>query len=332
MGQITTVLGNINSESLGVCQPHEHIYIVDTIALLSHEELRISNFPASVNELTLYRKVGGCSMVDAQPIGTGRDARALKEASRLSGINIVASTGYHLPFFYPQDHWVFTTDIDKLVELFITELTKGMYLDGAYFWPEIQSYIPAGLVKAEIGEKGVVERDAQLLKAAGQAAVETGTSLMLHTESGKGALDAIQLLNHLGLPSNRILIAHADRQVEELSIHRDIADAGVYMEYDTITMFSIHDNTAELRLLQFMIKEGYLKQLLLSTDPTVDRLKSYGAPVGMDYILTIFIPLLKKNGFGREEIRTITVENPRRALEKRAISGYDPVNTLGGCL
>jgi len=317
MGKISTVAGLIDGAELGVCQPHEHVYVTETIALLTHPELRISNLPASIEELRLYKKAGGCSVVDAQPLATGRDARALLEASRLSGVNIIATTGYHLPFFYPENHWIFTSDVDKLTALFVSEVKQGMFLGGSYFWPEQRTDIRAGLVKAQIGKMGVYGREEYLLRAAGQASVEADVSLMLHTEYGRGALDAIRLLSDIGLPSERVLICHMDRQTEDLGIHREVAQSGAFLEYDTITLFQYHNNASEMELLRYMTDHGFLKQLLLSTDPTVDRLKSYGALVGMDYLLTAFLPLMEQSGFTKEMLRTIMVENPLRALGQK---------------
>lgn len=316
MNFITTVLGDIDADQMGYCQPHEHPYIVETPALLTHEELRISNMPASVNELKLLKAAGGDTIVDAQPLATGRDARALAEISRLSGIKIVASTGYHIPIFYQSDHWIYTEDIKKITDLFTEELQSGMYLGGCYFWPEYRTNICAGLVKAMLTKEGVTGRTKELLQAAGIAARDAGVSLMLHTEYGAGAVDAIRLLNRIGLPSERILICHVDRQATDYEIHRQIASTGVFMEYDTITLFEFHNNTQEIDLFRYMIDQGFLNQLLISTDPTVDRLKSYGAKVGMDYLHTVFVPALKQAGFTQETIDTIMKQNPKRALSR----------------
>lgn len=312
----TSVLGDLDLCQMGVCQPHEHVYIVETPALTTNPLIRLNNLDASIRELLLYRKAGGTTLVDANPLATGRDALALETASRVSGVQIIATTGYHIPSFYNDDHWIWTADEDKLTDLFQEELTKGMYQGGHYEWPTHRTDIRAGLVKAMLTDEGVKGRTRTLLSAAGRAAAQAGSSLMLHTEYGKGALDAIRLLGDVGLPPERILICHVDRQAKDYGIHEAIADTGVFMEYDTITLFEYHNNLDEVKLLQHMISRGHLGQILISTDPTADRLKSYAGNVGMDYILTHFIPLLKEFGFTDEMIRTINQENPARALRR----------------
>ncbi|MCI8312302.1 MAG: phosphotriesterase [Lachnospiraceae bacterium] len=316
MAYFTSVTGDIGIDKMGVCQPHEHVYIVETPALTTNSLIRLCNLEASIRELKLYREAGGQTLVDANPLATGRDALALRTASRVSGVQIIATTGYHIPSFYQKSHWIWTMDEEELTRLFTSELVDGMYQGGHYEVPEHQTGIRAGLVKAMLTEEGVCKRTEVLLRAAGRAAVAGGASLMLHTEYGKGALDAIRLLSELGLATERILICHVDRQVEDYGIHEAIADTGVYLEYDTITLFEYHNNISEVKLLQHMVDRGHLRQILLSTDPTVDRLKSYGGNVGMDYILTQFIPLLLEFGFTEEMIRILNQENPARALRR----------------
>jgi predicted metal-dependent phosphotriesterase family hydrolase len=311
-----TVLGDVTEKELGFCQPHEHVYIVGTIDQEICPLIRINNLPASANELKLYREAGGNSVVDANPLATGRDALALQDISRLSGVNIIATTGYHIPKFYPDNHWIWSSSKEELSEMFISELTQGMFLEGYYEKPTYQTDIKAGLIKAMMTEEGLDnEQTKKCLTAAGYAAKATGASVMIHTEFGKDSLRAIDLLaGKIGIGTDKILICHVDRQVEDLTIHKQIASTGVFMEYDTITLLEFHDNAAEIKMMRYMIDNGFLNQLLISTDPETDRMKNYGGRMGVDYILTQFIPMLKLNGFTQEEINQITKLNPAHAL------------------
>ena len=319
MGKYTfeTVLGTVSEEEMGHTQPHEHIYIVGTIDQIRCEDICINNFPASAEELKMYRGAGGGAVADANPLATGRDVLALRDLSRLTGTPIIATTGFHIPKFYPEDHWIWSTSSEKLADLFADEIENGMYQDGTWYWPEYQTKCRAGLIKSMIDKNGLDNpQTVKLLTAAGLAAVRTGTPLMLHTE-GVDVLETVDLLaGKLGVPEKKILVCHVDRQAEDYSVHEAVADTGVYMEYDTITLFEYHNVESEIRLLRHMADRGYLDQLLLSTDPTTDRLKNYRGTVGMDYILTEFIPLLKLNGFSDEEVHRMTHENPWSALSK----------------
>ena len=315
-----TVLGKVSENEMGHTQPHEHLYIVGTIDQIRCEDICINNFAASVEELKMYKKAGGGAAVDANPIATGRDSLALKDLSRLTGVQIIATTGYHIPKFYPKNHWIWEASSGQLADLFTDELENGMYQDGTWYWPEYQTNCKAGLIKAMINQEGLENpQTVKLLTAAGVASVRAGAPVMLHTE-GKDVLEAIDLLaGKLGVPENKLLVCHVDRQAEDYSVHEAVASTGVYMEYDTITLFEFHNVASEIRLLRHMIDKGYLKQLLLSTDPTTDRLKNYRGTVGIDYILTEFIPLLQESGFSEDEIFRMTHTNPWEALSKYKI-------------
>ena len=310
-----TVLGQIGEEELGHCQPHEHIYIVDTIDQEICPLICMNNLPLSAKELCLYHERGGDTVVDSNPLATGRDALALQDISRLSGVNIIATTGYHIPKFYPAGHWIWTTPEEELTELFSSEITEGMYLGGSYVWPEVRTSVRAGLIKAVITKEGLSDpHTVRLLTAAGKASVRTGASIMIHTD-GVDELKLIDLLaGKIGVDTGSILVCHVDRQVEDLRIHEEIASTGVFMEYDTITLFQFHNNADELRMLRHMADRGYIDQILISTDPETDRMKAYGGKVGIDYILEHFIPLMRLTGFSEDEITKITRRNPAKAL------------------
>ncbi len=314
--QYQTVLGTITEKELGHTQPHEHIYIVGTIDQERCPLICMNNLPFSANELKLYAAKGGNTVVDANPLATGRDALALQDISRLSGVNIIATTGYHIPKFYTQEHWIWTESEEALEELFASEITEGMFLGGFYEKPEYRTDIRAGLVKAMITRDGMQDEwNKRCLRAAGRAAKRTGASIMVHTE-GKDELEMIDLLaGKIGLDPKSILVCHVDRQVEDLKRHEEIAKTGVFMEYDTITLFQFHNNADELRMLRHMMDQGFTDQILISTDPETDRMKSYGSKVGIDYILEHFLPLMRVSGFSEEEITKITRENPAQALK-----------------
>ena len=310
-----TVLGDINESSLGHTQPHEHIYIVGTTDQEICPLICMNNLPLSAKEMILYHEEGGNTVVDANPLATGRDALALQDISRLSGVNIIATTGYHIPKFYRADHWIWTTPEEELEEIFASEITDGMFMEGFYVKPTFRTDVKAGLVKAMITHDGMDNPDTvRCLTAAGKAAKRTGASIMVHTD-GVDELKMIDLLaGKIGLDPKSILVCHVDRQVKDLKRHEEIAATGVFMEYDTITLFQFHNNADELRMLRHMTDKGFLDQILISTDPETDRMKAYGSKVGIDYILEHFIPLMKLCGFSEEEIRAITVTNPARAL------------------
>jgi predicted metal-dependent phosphotriesterase family hydrolase len=320
MYSFQTVLGIVDEKKMDHTQPHEHLYIVGTVDQIRCKDTCINNFAASMEELKSYKLAGGGAVTDANPIATGRDAISLRDLSKLTGVNIIATTGYHIPKFYPENHWIWSTNEEKLENLFEKEITQGMYEDGTWFRPEYQTNIKAGLIKAAITSEGLTNTTKRLLTAVGKASIHTGAPVMLHTEA-VDVLEAIDLLcGKIGVSEKNLLVCHVDRQASDYSIHEAVASTGVYMEYDTITMTEFHNVASEIKLLRHMINKGFLDQILISTDPTTDRLKNYCGKVGMDYILTEFIPLLMECGFSDEEIYRITHLNPWRALSMKSVN------------
>lgn len=312
--KIVTVTGILQNDEPGHCQVHEHVIVMDNPAVRKNPALLIDSVEKSEEELIRYFNAGGRMIGDAQPLGAGRAVKDLERLSLASKVKIVASTGFHLPMFYPAGHFILSADESMLKELFLRELIEGCFIDGSQHWPVDQTNIRAGMVKAAIGDEEVSGDVKARLAAAGSAAVAAGVPLMLHTDQGRHAIDAINLLNGTGLSPDRILLCHADRQTDDFMIHLEIARTGVWLEFDTIGRFRYHDDASEIRLIKTLLDKGCQDQILLSMDTTRERLSSYGGSVGLDYILQTFVPLLKKSGVSEIDIRAITVDNPAKAF------------------
>lgn len=309
--KIQTVCGEISPDQLGHCQIHEHIFVRYTPAADENSALCFDNETKSIQELQDYYQSGGQTIVDAQPWSAGRDIQALARLSRASGVQIVASTGYHLLTFYSQDHWIRFADRHQLTDLFIRELMFGAECQDLRI---IDPDLKAGIVKAAIPAEGPAGRYEILLRSAAQAAAFAGVPLLMHTEKGKNAIPAIQICLEEGLQTGRIVICHADRQAEDFSVHEKIAETGVYLDYDTIHRLSYHDDQQEYRLISHMIEAGYCNQLLLSLDTTAKRLRSYGGEIGLDYLLTTFLDQLETFGISTENLQRMMKMNPMRVF------------------
>lgn len=116
--KVTTVLGEISPEALGFCQMHEHIMLRKGVPASLDPALMADDIEKSTQELLMFRTAGGCTVVDAQPIGCGRMATELAEVSLRSGITIISSTGFHVRRFYPSGHWLFDMTEANLEKLF----------------------------------------------------------------------------------------------------------------------------------------------------------------------------------------------------------------------
>ena len=314
---VTTVTGPIVAKEIGFCHSHEHLFLKKGPGAKLDSSLQIDDFDKTVQELNLYKSIGGTTIVDAQPIGSGRHSQWLMTASQQTGVQVVASTGFHKLMFYPENHWIRTTDADTLTELFIDELENGMYADGEEAWPIEQIIARAGIIKTAADFEGVGGQYYRLFKAASQAAVATGTPIMSHTELGYGALDQIKMFTDLRVSPSQLIICHLDRKMDNVDYMLHVASTGVYLELDTIGRFKYHSDDDEAELITKLIDSGYENQILFGLDTTRNRLKSYGGEIGLDYLAKTFLPKLENNGVTKGLIRKIMHENPARAFSKR---------------
>ena len=311
---IRCVLGDVKQEDLGYCQIHEHVYVQNNNLKDAHPALVIDQYALSLLELKAYRYAGGTAVVDAQPIGAGRQIDRLSALAKDSQVHVIAATGYHLPWFYPANHWIHSQDEQDLAMLFSREIEQGAYQDGADNWPQTITEIRTGIVKAAISEEGLTPYYKRLLGAAGQAAAKQGAALLLHTEKGLFAEEAIDFLGEKGLAPAQIIICHVDRDLHDLSLHTRLARTGVYLDYDTIARPKYHTDQAEINHILKMVHAGFANRIMLSLDTTSARLRSYGGSPGLDYLLTGFWPSLRAAGLSDQDFRQMTDTNPGQVL------------------
>lgn len=314
MSTVTTVLGEIPPEQLGFCQSHEHLYIADGYPARISPDQRIDDSEKSLRELELYRQAGGGAIVDAQPVGCGRDIAMLEKISRGSGVHVIASTGFHKMLFYPEGHWVYSFGEDRLTRLYISELTEGAYVGCDSSEPEVRAVSRAGQIKSALDAGEFSAQYQKLFHAASEAAKEVGCALMVHIEKGSDPIALADFLYRRGVPLNRVIFCHMDRAVANLDVHREICGMGITLEYDTIARPKYHDDIREAEIIRHMLDAGFEDLLLASLDVTRARLFSYGSEIGIGYILNSFIPLLRGFDVSDEQLRKIFTGNPARAF------------------
>lgn len=305
---VQCVCGKVTPEQLGHFQIHEHIWVHHTPLAEKNPALRMDDFGRSLAELNNYRLAGGGGFADAQPVAAGRNPEMLERLSGESGVHIVASTGYHLNGFYPQNCWIHSLEEDALFELYASEIQQGMlaWQEDPTVRPERTSVL-AGLVKSAIPAEGAVGRYEILLRAAARAAKECRVPLMIHTEAGKNVLPALELCCAQGLNPENIIVCHVDRQAKDFTPHDQIARQGVWLDYDTVGRFKYHSDEEEVVLLQHMAP--YADKILLALDTTAARLGAYGGEIDLNYIFNHFQPHLRKAGFDEKTIQAYNRDN-----------------------
>ncbi|WP_152658402.1 phosphotriesterase [Oceanobacillus sp. CFH 90083] len=313
---IQTVQGLIPPAQLGFCHSHEHLFLANGHPATLNPALRIDDYTATLSELEMFQSLGGQAIVDAQPLGCGRMEEELAKVSLQTKIHIVASTGFHKLAFYPANHWIRTFSTEELREVFIHELTKGMYVGTDSHLPKEYINHKAGLIKTAIDEERLNDPEKKWFAAAAQASIETGVPMMCHTETVEQGMYLADLYIALGVSPKNIIICHLDRKLDNIEAHKKIAEKGCFVEYDTIGRFKYHDDESEVEMLKQMLEWGFADAILLGLDTTRQRLKSYGGEIGLDYMIESFIPLMHRRGIPQETIDKFMIRNPAIAFSK----------------
>ena len=306
---VITVRGPISSASLGVTDAHDHLFL-RTPALPGQE---FDDLERSTAEVRAARSTGISTVVEVTPIGCGRRPDLMRALSEATGVNIVAASGYHRDAHYPPGSWVMDASVDLLAERILADLQDGMHpndwLDPD--WPLDPAR--AGVIKAGASYQRISDRERDRLVAGARASRRTGAPLLVHTEVGTCGHEIVDLLQAEGVPQNRVILAHLDRN-PDLELHADLAARGVTLEYDTPGRIKYRPDSELLDLIEAMVAAGHLDRLLLGLDlGRRDYLHAYGGGPGMTYLMATFVPRLCGR-IGEAAADAILSGNPARAF------------------
>ena len=176
-------------------------------------------------------------------------------------------------------------------------------------------------ILGEIGTSDpITASEWKVLEACAEAHLNTGAAIQVHSAHGKRSMpEIIEFLIEAGVDPSRVIACHLDLVLEDWSYTCDVADHGVFIEYDGFGHLAplegmlIRDRDRINGLIR-LIESGRLNQLLLSHDIGLrSRFAEYGGP-GWSYIMTAIIPRLRADGVTVTALRTMLEENPKRAL------------------
>ncbi len=302
MQQVMTVLGPISPDEMGVTAPHEHL-LIDLYEVTRSYDGTLEDEALAIEELRAFKRAGGQTLVDPTNIGLGRDPLALRRISEATGVNVVMGAGWYREAVYPP--YVQEMSVNELSRLIVQDIQQGV--DG--------TTIKAGVI-GEIGTERhfITPAQERVFRAAARAQKRTGVVMSTHTTHlGELAMEQLALLFEEKVPANRIIVGHlGDRR--HLKLELPVAAAGAYVEIDHVGFAEFQSDEHRAMRVAGLVSEGFLEQILISSDICfASHLKWYGGK-GYDYVLCTFVPMLRAAGVTDEQIRTISVDNPRRAF------------------
>ena len=341
---IHTVLGPVSPSDLGVVHTHEHL-LIDMIAYFSMPEeaserewvdapvtmdrigglysrlvsnlanMKLLSEPEAAAELALYYRAGGGAIVDTTSIGIARDPLALARISRATGIHVVMGSSYYVPISYPAD--LGARSEDEIAQSIISDLTVGVGDTG----------IKAGVI-GEVGNFWPTNETTQtVLRASARASSETGAAIIVHPGFHPDSPPHIlETLTAAGANPSRVIMGHLDVFRTDRGWLRELADAGCYMEWDTYGLedtslgggnldhAQVASDAQRIDRLAYMIEEGFGDRIVIGHDVcTMTQRRLYGGK-GYAHILESVVPRLRARGIPEEDIETVLVRNPARAL------------------
>jgi len=338
---IQSVLGPLAATELGVTLMHEHLLLdarpsfqapseprrasaayrpvaPDLLHDLRHDPFSnldncsLFDDDVAVDEVLRFREAGGATVVDATCRGIGRDPEALQRIARRTGLNVIMGTGFYLERTHPP--FVADASVDALATIMVGDLDDG----------DERSGVRAGYI-GEIGTGPTFTgQERKVLAAAARAQAETGVALSVHLHGwarhGHAVLDVIEAN---GGDSGRTILDHMNPSWWDVDYQASLADRGAWLEYDMIGLdvyFAGDDAQApsdeqNARGIVGLIERGHVERILLSHDVFLKMMLVHHGGNGYAHLLRHFVPRLRRHGVTEDQIATLLVRNPARALE-----------------
>jgi|GEM_PF-260381 len=356
---VMTVLGPVPAAELGFTSMHDHVLwdgrgyrrrwekqlptdgpvkpddpvTLENIGLLQHDmnlswdAVTMRDREVMTEELREYRKAGGRSLVEMSAVGLRCDIEGVREASRASGVNIVATTGFYTGDFWPEEYrgW----SIERYEEHMLREVEEG--IDG--------TDVRAGHVKIALLDLSRDEENA--LRAAARVAATTGLSLTVHPCFGiGGGHDRVaRIVLDEGLAPERVVLAHSQAfimgsehfatlitQPELGNLRFDHLDVLLEQGFNLsvecfghtwaveTTGWVLETDWQRLATVVHLVRAMGSTQVVLGNDVYLKILTRRFGGAGYSRLPGFVAPFLRKIGVSDFDLRRMTVENPARIL------------------
>ena len=315
MSTVNSVLGPIDTASLGVTLSHEHVLVTSAGIQYVYPEFidREGTIAKGIADLTQAYGEGLRTIVDVTTIDLGRDIRMLEQVSRESGVNIICATGTWRDI--PRVFW--TADPDIIAPLYIREIEEGIEGTG----------IKAAVIKVANDMGGVTPEGEIILRAAARAQKATGVPISTHTYAPERVGEQqVAIFEDEGVDLNKVYIGHSNDTTDTRYLI-GLLRKGVWIGLDRFPggrMPGTPDWRGRTDTAKKLIDAGFGHRIMLGHDWSVtltiaskqaqeDR-RTYN-PDGYLFITRNVLPGLKELGASQEDIDKIMVDNPRRFFE-----------------
>jgi phosphotriesterase-related protein len=297
---IRTVRGDIDPSGLGPCDAHEHLFL-DTPLQPGDTFVDVD---AAIAEARTLADAGGRALIDWTPLGLGRSGAGLIAVSEATGLHVVAATGVHRDAHYRPDDPLRAESARRLAARFVAEIQDRLEDGGP---------ARAGIIKAGASYHHVTAFEATAFEAAAAAHAATGAPVCVHTQHGTMGLALVERMVRMGVPAERVVLAHVDRN-PDAGEHAETAATGAWLQLDGPGRTKYHPDSTILALIADLAERGHASRLLVGGDTgRRSSMRAYGGGPGLDYAFARFKPRLERE-LGQGLSDAIFVDNPKRAF------------------
>jgi phosphotriesterase-related protein len=319
MTDVQTVRGPVPAERLGSTLMHEHVFVLGEEMRQNYpdfpdrwdEDVRIAD---AVDKLRRCASRGIATIVDPTVIGLGRYIPRIQRINEQVDINIIVATGIYtynevpFQFHYTGPGLLFDTP-EPMVELFVKDIREGI----------AGTEVKAAFLKCAIEEPGLTPGVERVMRAVGQAQVETGAPITVHTNPHtRSGLVAQRVLVEEGVDLTKVVIGHSGDSTD-LDYLCEIADAGSYLGMDRFGLDVLLPFEHRVDTVVELVRRGYADRMVLAHDAAcfIDWLSAEGKAAALPnwiytHISDDVLPALRERGVTDEQITTMLVDNPRR--------------------
>ena len=316
---VRTLTEDVDPAALGVVNAHDHLIRTGAGEVYLDPDHLLDDVDKAVQEAQYFVDASrdwadGGTVIDMCPANCGRDVEKLAEVqSRVDGLRIVVATGFHQEKVYleTRTHWVNRYPVNRIADLLIADIVEGVDRHD-YCGPIVErTGYRAGVIKFASAYGKITAWERKTLQAVAIAAKESGCPINTHTSAGTAALEQAKAFVELGVDPAKVAIGHVQRNADVWYLAQ-IAKLGCYLELDGTSRIKYLPDSSRVMLVRELDKLGFGQRILLGTDSGKRSYqKAYGATTGIDFDPAVFAPRLLDEGFDKEYVQDLLVNNAR---------------------
>jgi len=312
MATVQTATGSIDTAQLGFTLMHEHIYVlsegvVPNFPHLFDKPARLAQAVAALKEAKAH---GVSTVVDLTVFGLGRDVAFVRDIAREAGINVIVATGLYTYDELP--HYFQTRSVDHMADLFVRDIETGIQ----------GTDVRAAILKCATDEQGVTPGVEKVLRAVAKAHRRTGVPISTHTHAAtRRGLEQQRIFREEGVDLRRVVIGHCG-DTEDVGYLEQLIAAGSTIGMDRFGVDVILPTEKRVATIAKLCERGHAGSMVLAHDTScyIDWFEEAAVKAALPrwnflHISNDVVPALRQAGVSDEQIRQMTVDNPRRIFE-----------------